>query len=1105
MIAEKKVTVHVANATLKEALEACFRDQKLTYNVVGKSVVISAANKGNVDYSVQQSENNPPLIDVHGRVVNEKGEPVANVTVAVKGKSQSTTTDANGEFSLATVDRDAVLVFTHVSMETFELKVSGKTDLAITLKTKVAALGDVVVTVNTGYQEIPKERATGSFDYLDNKLINRSISTNILDRLDGVASGLIFNKNITTQNVSNQSNITIRGRSTIFANPNPLIIVDNFPYYGDLSTINPNDIESITVLKDAAAASIWGAYSGNGVIVLTTKSGKYNQPVEIDFNTYVNIKKKPDLYYSPQLNSSDFIDVENYLFNQGYYSSTVSTPYGLATPVVDILNKQMNGIISASEADAEINALRSNDSRSDLRKYFYQNAVEQQYAVNLHGGGANFKYFFSLGYNSDKGQLVRNLNNRLTIKSSNVYSCFDKKLEFTTNLTFSQENTFNNGMQDLGVKYPYALAIDNNGNRLALPTNFRESYTDTAGQGLLLDWKYRPLDELSLNDNTNKLIDYRVNLGMNYKIIPGFDLKLLGQYERGINELSNFYHPNSYYARNLINTYSQIDGSSGSVIRKIPLGGILDNSNGNLSATTLRSQLNYVHDWQRMHSIAVLGGIEIGNIQNKMVSTRFYGYNDALETNIPVDYVTYFPLYYNNSATGLIENDNTLSSTTNHFISFFANMSYKFKDKYGLSASIRKDEANIFGVKTNQKGVPLWSVGGSWDISKEAFYQLNWLPYLKLRLTDGYNGNVDPKVSALVTASSGVNNKYGLPTLSLNNAPNNKLRWERVNIVNLGIDFQLIQKAIEGSLEFYLKNGSDLIGMAPIDPTTGIVLFKGNTASIKGRGIDLNLQSNNINRTFKWTTNFLFSYTKDKVTRYLVQPSSVSDFLSNAINPIIGNPLYSLYAFKWAGLSPTKGDPQILLNGNKSFDYATILGSSDITNLEYIGTTTPTIFGSLRNTFSYKHLSLSFNITYKFHYYFRKSSVSYNNLFSGNPFSNNDYVNRWKAPGDEQITNIPSMVYPADYTRDNIYSNSDILVDKGDHIRLKDIQFSYDVLEKRARSLPIKALNLYLYANNLGIIWRANKDKIDPDYIPNYTGYIYPDPRSIAIGLKATF
>lgn len=1083
------VTIELNNASLELVLTACFKDQPIGYTITDKTIILTkkAANPL------------PPPIDIKGTVTTEKGEPVPGATVSVKGTVKITTANAKGEFELRGVDKGAVLVISSVGYEKQEFKVKDQGSISIQLKMAASKLGEVQVTYSSGYQTIPKDRATGSFELIDNELINRSVSTNILDRLNGVTSGLIFNTNVGY--LPNQSAITIRGRSTILANPNPLVVVDGFPYDGNITNINPNDVESITVLKDAAAASIWGAYSGNGVIVITTKKGKYGQPTQILFNSNVTVGAKPDLFYTPQISSSDFIDVEEFLYSKGYHR--YDQIYQAETPVTDILQKQANGLISAATANSQIDALRSLDVRNQMGRYLYQKAVNQQYSLNVSGGGNNDRYFFSAGYDNDLSNVVGNKNNRLTLNGNNTYAMFNHRIEFATNITFTQQNTQNNA-QGPGVSYPYAQLADRNGNALAVSHSMATGYVDTAGQGLLLDWHYRPLDELRYADITSQLTDYRVNFGLKFKIVEGLDLALSYQYEKGLSDLKNYNSQQTFYTRNLINQFSQVNFTSGSVKTPVPYGGILQLYNNESASNNARAQLSYSNSWKNGHAITALAGAELRDINMSSNGYYQYGYNNDLKSSIPADFVNYYPWYQNKYITSQIYSGLSNGGTTNHFLSYFANAAYSFKGRYVLSVSGRRDESNIFGVSTNQKGVPLWSVGASWDVSKESFYHFKPISYLKIRLTDGYNGNVANGVPAVATATAGYGTSYfGAPTLYLNNPPNNQLRWERINIVNLGVDFGLFKNFAEGSVEYYLKNSNDLIGIAPVDPTSGIAQFTGNTANIKGHGLDVKLQTVNINHKFKWVTNFLLSYTKDKVTRFLLQPGNLSDaFHTN--NPLVGTPLYSVYSLQWAGLNQQTGDPQVYIDKGVVSDPSKIFTSKNVHNLIYNGPANPTYFGSIRNTFSYKQVSLSCNITYKFNYYFRRPSINYSSLFGGNAIGNQDYEKRWQKQGDESFTNVPSMVYPANGLRDQVYAYSNILIDKADHIRLQDIRLSYDIPKAQLNRMGIQRLQLYVYANNIGIIWKANKDNIDPDVLINQ-GLVYPNPKTWAVGLNVNF
>jgi TonB-linked SusC/RagA family outer membrane protein len=1043
-------------------------------------------------------------VKLTGSVIDSStNKALYGATVYIKSSGIKTSTNQDGEFTLISNVTKGILIVTYLGYKTSQIPFNSinNAPYKVILSTDQGVLNEVSI-VSTGYQDLPQEQATGSFDQIDNKLLNRSVSTNILDRLDGVTSGLIFNKN--AGNYSNQSAITIRGNSTINANPSPLIVVDNFPYDGDLSSINPNDVASITVLKDAAAAAIWGAFSGNGVIVITTKKGKYNQGPKVEINSNITVSAKPNLFNAPRLSSAHYIAVEKYLFAQGNYDyNLTSTAYPGVSPIIDMLDQRRRGLISAADSAKIVNQYTGQDTRNDESKYLYRNAVNQQYDFNISGGGNNNVYYFSAGFDKNLTDVTRNDFNRVSISGSNTYTFLNKKLELSTAIYYNKNITYNNGITSIATPYPYLQLRNANGNA-AIPYEYRQGYIDTAGHGNLLDWNYRPLEELNLNNNTTTLNEYRINTSLRYQIVTGLNASVQYQFDQGNSDQENLYDPESFYVRDYINQFTQYDPTTNTYTNPVPLGGMLDKAIQTTTSQDFRGQLNYTHTWNEIHNLSALAGYEVRDLNTNYATSRLYGYSD-LGSSSSMDYSTYYSLMPSGNVSPIFSNISQLG-TTNRFLSYFSNLAYTFKDRYILSASARKDESNLFGVATNQKGIPLWSVGGSWEADKEAFYHISWLPYLRLRLTNGYQGNVDNALSSLTTAEAGANNIYNAPYNILLNPPNPSLRWERVNTTNFGADFT-VKKFLTGSIDYYVKRATDLIGTSLVDPTTGVSRFTGNSADMTGRGVDVVLKSTNINGRFRWNTTFLFSYTKDKITKYLLKPATVADEMS-LTNPVVGNPLYSLYAFKWGGLD-NAGDPQVYLDGKLSKDYGSIYNSTNLSNLEYVGPATPTKFGSLRNDFSWKQFSLSVNITYKLGYYFRRPSINYSQLFSDSPNSaympDAEFSNRWQNPGDQSRTNVPAMIYPDNPLRDQAYQYSSILIDNADNIRLQDISLGYDIGKKQFPKLPFSNIRIYAYINNIAILWKANKDGIDPDYLPNGSAMIYPNPRTYSLGLKVGF
>ena len=294
--------------------------------------------------------------------------------------------------------------------------------------------------------------------------------------------------------------LLLEAQSTIQANSSPLIVVDNFPYEGDFSTINPNDVESITVLKDAAAASIWGARSGNGVIVITTKKGKYNAGTKVVFNSNLTLGAKPDQFYQSKISTADFIDFEKKLFLDGYYKAAEkSTNKYPLTPVVEMLIE--------GGRESEIEALKQYDVRNDYDQYLNRKSINQQYALNISGGSEFQQFYFSAGYDDNKDNLIGNGFNRLSLNAKNTFSFFNKKLEFSSDIYYSESNRASNGISVINVTtaygssiglYPYARLVDDHGNPLPITNKYRLSFLEQAEQEGLLNWDYVPLDEIRI-------------------------------------------------------------------------------------------------------------------------------------------------------------------------------------------------------------------------------------------------------------------------------------------------------------------------------------------------------------------------------------------------------------------------------------------------------------------------------------------------------------------------------------------------------------------------------------------------------------------------------
>lgn len=1038
--------------------------------------------------------------------------PLNGATVTLKTSGKTTAANENGKFSIDIPDSGDSLIVSNIGYYTRKLFVlKNNVNIIIKLSQNVNEIASI--TVNTGYQNLPKERATGSFYKINGRLLSERVSTDIISKLNGITSGLVFNKD-----ADGNTQLRIRGQSTIFANAEPLIIVDNFPYSGDINNINPNDVESITILKDAAAASIWGVRAGNGVIVITTKKGSYNQSLKVELNLSITSGSKSNIFYDPNfLNAKDFIQVEKTLFNQGYYNAEESSNYKPPfSPVVELLVKERDGTISASEANAQIDAFQNYDVRNDLLKYFYRAPLSQQHNINLSGGSNTFNYLFSAGFDENLSSQQGNKYSRISLNTYSTYNPI-KNLEFSIGMNYIRNNTrtdnalgeINTGGLDGKTIYPYAQLADEAGTPLPIVKDYRTGYIATAEQNGFLNWQFYPLNEKGLWVNDETGYDTRITAAVNYAIIRPLNIEVKYQYEEYATDGKNLAKEGSYYARNLINHYSYTSADGTVAQRNIPDGSILDKLNNNLNDQSVRAQLNFNNSWLK-NSVTAIAGIEARPQKTANYSNRLFGYDEEIDTYQNVDAITFFfPLSpFGFGAMPLYQN---VAHTINRFRSYFGNAAYTYNNRYTLSASGRIDQSNFFGVNANQRSVPLWSAGFKWDADKEDFYHAEWLPSLKLRLTYGYNGNLDKTVTAFTTAYYLSNAYYTNANWAIiQSTPNPDLQWEKTGMLNLGVDFALKNNIVTGSIDLYQKRGVDLMGDEVLAPSSGFAgpqnnyNFRGNFAALKGKGVDVMLNFKPLDKIVKWDIGLLFSYAADKVTKYDLQIPAFyylgADGKGGSIYPYVGRPVYGVYSYKWGGLDSETGDPTGYLDGKESKDYSALSNDVDFEDFVYNGPAKPVFFGGLNSTISWKRLSLFFSLSYKLDYFFKRTSINYSNLFNA-WVSNKDFELRWQEPGDEKITNVPSMPTTADFARDNFYLNSETLVAKGDNVRLQDINLSYQIQNNANNHLPFKNIRLFIYANNICILWKANKEGLDPDYP---TGG-FPSSRTVSFGLKATF
>jgi len=1034
-----------------------------------------------------------------GNVIDQDHNPIAFATFKLDGTAAAYRTDSLGRFEFSTSNAIRFVTVSALGFETKNINWdTNVTNRTIILNRKENRLDEV--QVNTGYQAIPKDRTTGSFGLVSNKDFSKIPSRGILDRIEGKVSGLQFDRR------SGKSVLNIRGINTFSEiAAQPLIVVDNFPYDGTLDDLNPNDVESVSVLKDAAASSIWGSRAGNGVIVVTTKKGKAGNKPIINFTTTTMVSRKPDLFYNKTINSRDFIEVERFLFDNKYYDDAYNSAYNQTTifsPVVDMLYANKVGSLSDIDLNTRLKALERNDYRNDLLKYVYQAAVNQQYFLDISTSNATNRNRYSVGYDHGTGDTKGANNDRLTLRATNSWKLGQKlSIENMISLINGRDRVFSStprypmipggGKNNL---YPYASLVDDEGNFLSIPRFYNSSFLERANADGLLDWTYRPLADRDKSTYKSWNRHLYLNFNLHYDILPFLKADVIYGYENSSSKSESLSGEDSFEVRDLINKYTRI--VDGAKLYDFPFGAILRNGDNEMQSHRGRVQVSLNKSFGDEHALNALIGTELYTRNIDQRSSGSYGYNAEVLSRKSVDYNTIYNLY-GGLGYGYMTPLDAYSGTLSRTLSMYFNGLYEYKAKYGLSFSARKDAANSFGTNVNSQWNPLWSAGLLWQVAKEKFMQgADWIDYLKLRSTFGYGG-VQPAGALNKTVIGYVGNaKYSnLPYALIGSPPNPGLKWETVRTLNFGLDFSIYGGKLIGNIDYYRKKSFDLLSDDPFDPTSGYSLLTKNVGKIATHGIDLTLASNGRFGKGYWQSSINFSYSKNKVTDYRGTIGATSLYLDGGrtLMPLLGKSLYPVFSYKSAGLDPVNGDPRGYKNGEISKDYQ-VLATDSLQYLNYHGTALPPIYGAWNNTIGYGKFYLDFSLLFKFGHYFKKKSIVYGSLFDSWD-GHADFAKRWQQPGDELVTTVPAMQYPNDSNRDLFYQHSSNNIVKGDLIRVQNIRLGYSFAISNSK---IKG-QLYIGANNVGLIWRKNNENLDPDYLD------LPAPRVISVGGNINF
>jgi len=1086
---------------------------------------------------MQAVPSNPGRV-LNGRVIDEHKNPGIGATIRADVAAdlvQMSFTDEDGGFFLSEVDLPVVKVqITSVNMEpwTGELKLDGQQH-TIVVKSKIYQLTDVKVIVNTGYQQLDKERATGSFGKPDMEIVAKRTGTmDIMQRLDGLVPGLTLavgsDYDVETQNGNGNGVKTrrsvIRGKGSIQLNSDPLYVINGM-IVNDFSTLNPDDIENITVLKDAAAAAIYGARAANGVIVLTTKSGKNNQRLTVNYSGFINFQGKPDYSYIPVMNSQQFIATSKELFNPEQFPW--NTLYDKTIPPHDqLLYDHYRGLISDAQYNKGMDSLASINNRQQILDVLVRPAFTTNHTVSVSGGNNVYSFYGSLAYTMSQDNMPGNKDNSYKINlTQHLQPNRNIKISVNASLINNVQSSKNSIASGPNV-VPYLLPKDASGKNVAMP--FMSGWSDS----LRLDYQarsrinmdYVPLDEVDYAHSERNTIFINLTANANIKLWKGLSFDGTYGYVKSPGVNNYFLDNRAFMQRRELLGFTIAPTVNSTPQYLVPItGGTFGNGHNDQRNWTVRNQLVYTAEPRegRDH-LMVQVGQEAQEQFNFSTTSTFLGYDEKLGTYGLVDYATLTQGVTGAvSGYGYLQRPYSINQTLSRFTSKFALASYTFNDKYSVDGSWRQDHSNLFGSDVSSQNKPIWSFGAKWQLAKENFFKpITWVDDLSIRTTYGITGNSPYVGSAsrndILNAISQANSGgIAGDALGIVSTANTKLAWEHTATINIGIDYSLLKGKISGGIDLYSKTTTDMLGNVYLNPFTGYKTSIGNLGKYSNKGIELNLTSQNIQGDgLNWSTTFIFSYNKNKLQDFeaLSAYSNTGDYKIQSFY-YIGYPAGPVFAYTWGGLD-NMGDPQIKLS-DKSITKDPYYQAKN-EDIKYMGTTNPVFNGGLSNTFRYKGISLSVNMIYNMGNVMRRDVNNFTSdrpgsYASGFSFGNlsSYFLDRWKKPGDEAITNVPSYVANPneDYSRRNMmyYYRADINVVSASYLKIRDLTLNYELPAAWLKPLKIQQLSIYGQATNF-MVWRANDLGIDPEYHDMRQGYRSTPPfrHSYSLGVNLT-
>ena len=1062
---------------------------------------------------------------IKGKVADENGDPLPGVTVLIKGTHTGVATDVNGNFTLTlTEKKERILVFSFIGMQTKEVKCTGNEVLQVTMLADATQLDEVVVQM--GYNSLPRKDMVGSYNTLKADDIMMQAYSSIDQMLQGRVPGMMVIN--TSSRVGRNPKITIRGTSTILGNTDPLWVVDGIiqpdplPFNSSnaltsdladlvgnqISWLNPADIETITVLKDASATAIYGSKASNGVIVITTKKGNAER-TSIRYSANFSFRARPNYDMFDYMNSKERIQFSKEAYDAGArYANDPLPQIYTYEGLMRMFNER-----SITEEYFEERMAYLETVNTDWFDLLTRNSFSNNHNLSISGGSQKVTYNASFGYTSDHGVEIGNDMTRFSARLNvNVRLLKTLQVDFNINGSFGNNKGYGPGVNPIGYATTTSRALPAYENGKQAFYKRYQNYSWVDGQQEL---GFNIMNEIDNSYSKNKNSRFDVSVNANWDITPWLKYQFVGSIADNHANGESFAGEKTNYITAKYRGYEYGTEKNGSEKYKaaiLPFGGeFLSNHNRTISYN-MQHKLLFSKTFNEIHRVNAMAGLEIRSDENKSETNTVWGYVPERGEKIirPNSYSYWTPIGMSKPTDSkildyLYEGGWQTNNMTSNAMSYFATLAYSLMERYVLNANIRADASNRFGQDVNKQFDPMYSFGISWRIGEEEFIKdkTSWLNQMNIRATYGIQGNVVTSVSPdLIAKQDGVLNIYNEYILGISSLPNPLLKWENTKTWNLGIDLQLF-KGITMNLEYYGRRSNAIISQ-DIPNEYGQKSMQLNGGRIDNHGIEYSINLTPFSRKdFAWTVgiNASKNWNKSKTDDVTIKVDQISknDFLSGGNgNRLLkkGYPLTAFWSYKFTGLSPETGYPTFDIGefeeGDNTIDPTTFL--------VYSGQRQPYFTGGLNTRIRYKDFTLGADFVLLLGGKQRLTSPysSFTNQGSKipDPYDNlpKDLNKRWKKSGDEKHTNIPALFTSEDVNELNIllpdgekasmyemWASSDALVVSSSFLRCTQLSLNWNLNRAWCAKFGATSLSVNASVNNLFVIASKKFNGFDPE------------------------